>query len=88
MGIELCLPLLVVQHRLPVARCTDMIRATVKGRLVVALWDGLIYAFVFLSFSIGGPLFRTLCKIFADVPGDTAKFWPCQTSLPKRAPPQ
>jgi predicted PurR-regulated permease PerM len=54
--IEHCLPLPVAQRRLLVSRFVDVVRATVKGSVVVALLQGLIGGLVFWSLGIGGAL--------------------------------
>lgn len=54
--IERCLPLPVAQRRLLVARFVDVVRATIKGSVIVALLQGLIGGIVFWSLGIGGAL--------------------------------
>lgn len=54
--IERCLPLPVEQRRLIVARFVVVIRATIKGSVIVAILQGIIGGLVFWMLGIGGAL--------------------------------
>jgi predicted PurR-regulated permease PerM len=54
--IERCLPLPVEQRRLLVVRFVAVVRATIKGSVIVAILQGLIGGLVFWFLGIGGAL--------------------------------
>ena len=54
--IEHCLPLAIQQRRALVARFVAVVRATIKGSVIVALLQGVIGGLVFWSLGIGGAL--------------------------------
>lgn len=54
--IERCLPLATRQRRLLFERFVAVVRATIKGSVIVALLQGVIGGFVFWSLGIGGAL--------------------------------
>jgi predicted PurR-regulated permease PerM len=54
--VENSLPLALAQRRLLVARFVAVVRATIKGSLIVAILQGLIGGLVFWSLGIGGAL--------------------------------
>jgi predicted PurR-regulated permease PerM len=54
--IERCLPLPVDQRRMLVARFIAVVRATIKGSVIVAILQGLIGGLVFWFLGIGGAL--------------------------------
>ncbi len=55
-AIERCLPLAVDQRRVLVSRLVDVVRATIKGSLIVAILQGLIGGLVFWTLGISGAL--------------------------------
>lgn len=54
--IERCLPLAIEQRRLLVARFVAVVRATIKGSVIVAILQGVIGGLVFWSLGVGGAL--------------------------------
>jgi predicted PurR-regulated permease PerM len=54
--VERCLPLPAEQRRLLVARFVAVVRATIKGSIIVAILQGLIGGLVFWFLGIGGAL--------------------------------
>ncbi|MFZ4746372.1 MAG: AI-2E family transporter [Sphingomonas sp.] len=54
--IESCLPLPINQRRLLMARFVEVVRATIKGSIIVALLQGLIGGIVFSALGISGAL--------------------------------
>ena len=54
--IEHCLPLAIEQRRPLVARFVDVVRATIKGSVIVAVLQGVIGGLVFWALGIGGAL--------------------------------
>ena len=54
--IERCLPLPIDQRRLLMSRFVEVVRATIKGSVIVALLQGLIGGIVFWALGIGGAL--------------------------------
>ena len=54
--IERCLPLVPEQRRLLIARFVAVVRATIKGSVIVAILQGLIGGLVFWFLGIGGAL--------------------------------
>ena len=54
--IEHCLPLAIQQRRALVARFVAVVRATIKGSVIVALLQGVIGGLVFWGVGIGGAL--------------------------------
>lgn len=54
--IQRCLPLPVEQRHLIVARFVTVVRATIKGSVIVAILQGLIGGLIFWALGIGGAL--------------------------------
>jgi predicted PurR-regulated permease PerM len=54
--VERCLPLPIDQRRLLMARFVEVVRATIKGSIIVALLQGLIGGIVFSALGISGAL--------------------------------
>ncbi len=54
--VERCLPLPIDQRSLLMARFVEVVRATIKGSIIVALLQGLIGGLVFWFLGIGGAL--------------------------------
>lgn len=75
--IERCLPLAVKQRGLLIDRFVTVVRATIKGSVIVALLQGLIGGIVFWSLGIGGALlWGVAMAIFSLFPAiGTAFIW-------------